>query len=125
MKLLLLASLLITLNANASGCFPEDVYLAEETALITLPTPFNGHLNCYDSGECTLYAYNDQPGKMREFYDLKLLNKRGLKAESFKNVEVKIYKQYFVSSCSEMFRVVIGVDIKDMRFRSEKDLDYL
>jgi hypothetical protein len=124
-SLLLLFTILFSMNTFASGCFPDDVYLAEETVVTTLPDSFSGQLNCYESGECSLYVYSDKPGEMREFYDLKLLNKKRIKAESMKNLIVKIYKQYFVSSCTEMFRIVIGVDTKDLRFRSEKDFDSL
>lgn len=125
MKQLLLIMLLIT-NAHASGCFPDDVQLAEETVLTTLPDNFEGSMNCYENGECSLYAYSDKPGYWREFYRLTLTGNAPLvPQQTFKKLEMKIYRQFFVSSCTELYRVVIGTDVDGKRFRSEKDLEAL
>lgn len=124
--LITLMIMTFSFNSYASGCAPYDVYLADETVLTSLPQKFKGYLNCYSNDGCSLYIYSDLPSQIREYYDLKLVNtNQNLPATSFENLEVKIFKQFFVSSCTEMFRIVPGVDIEGMRFRSEKDLDYL
>lgn len=124
--LLALIILTFTQHSYASGCAPSDVYLADEAVITSLPQKFKGHLNCYEGGRCSLYTYSDLPGQIREYYDLELVgSNQNLPSSSFENLEVKIFKQFFVSSCTEMFRIVPGVDINGMRFRSEKDLDYL
>lgn len=127
-KLFLLISLLslFAFNAFASGCMPSDVQLGEETVLATLPDNFAGTMNCYENGECWLYANSDKPGYWREFYYLSMAGNAPLvPVQTFKNLELKVYKQFFVSSCTELYRVVIGTDVDGKRFRSEKDLDSL
>lgn len=127
MKLLLLLTFFISTNTFASGCFPDDVYLDKEEVKYSWGKTYIGYLKCHSKQECVLSVWNDDitdRGYDTEAYKLYLIGQRIGTSEIF-DVEIKRIKQYFVSSCTELEREVIGADISGMRFRSKKDLDYL
>ncbi len=125
MKFLALLLLVCSTNTFASGCFPDDVQLVDEKVLTVFPDSFKGSINC-DKNDCSVYAYNDKTGMWREFYQLTSANPQEMSTtQQVEHIELKVYQQFFSSSCTDLYRVVVGFELKGKRFRSEKDLTEL
>ena len=123
--------LTFSLQVYASGCDPYDVYLEEETVLSEDSGYWVGSFKCKTEKECMLTIIDttdiSDAGHYAVFH-LYLTNKRTLDNDYQEIGEVKLkrYQQVFSSSCYTGFeRNVLGVEYNGMRFRSEKDLDYL
>nr|BDT26994.1 hypothetical protein BHI3_04600 [Bacteriovorax sp. HI3] len=119
MKFLLLLSLFFSFNVFASGCMPDDVQLVSEEIVTGLGS-FEAYGRCED-GKCGLSVSNSVKNEWHYLHQIS----GQPNAIAQKTIELKIYDQYFVSSCSETHRYILGVDIDGKRFREEKDLDYL
>ncbi len=123
MKILVLLLLVVSSNSYASGCFPDDVQLVEEKVLAVFPENYKGSVSCKKINECSIYAYKDNSGMWREFYRLYPANQQqSARDQQLENVELKVYQQFFSSSCTDLYRVVVGFDLDGKRFRTEIDL---
>ena len=123
MKTFALALLLLGSQAHASGCQPYDVGLVSETVVASLGT-FKTTYQCDNETMCGVNIWN---AEKNEWHSLSLLNVKGPIGYNVDlgDQEVKIYDQYFVSSCTEVHRYIIGIDFENNRYREEDDLRQL
>lgn len=119
MKMLLLTFSLLSFNAFASGCMPDDVQLVSETAVVDLGQ-FETTYNC-DKTFCGVSVWNQEKD---EYHQLALINEQNPTQYNIPKgkLNVKIYDQYFVSSCTETHRYVLGMDLEKQRYREVDDL---
>lgn len=124
MKALILGLLVITTNTYASGCNPHDVYLAEETPVLSLG--MHSAMRGCSEGSCYINTTRELGQNTERHYlvSTEKINQE-IKTDWITNLEVKIYRQYFVSSCSEEYRYIIGVEYEGKRYREAADLRYL
>lgn len=122
MKYLILTLLLHTPHILASGCNPGDVQLDFEKPIFNLGK-FKASYECLYS-QCHIYINRSENF---EFHSLKLQKeyKTAPEIKDLGEIEIHIYHQYFISSCSEIHRYVLGIDFQGMRFREVEDLHEL
>ncbi|MES2801871.1 MAG: hypothetical protein V4654_05220 [Bdellovibrionota bacterium] len=122
--LALVIGLTLSQAAFGSGCTPYDVFLAEEKSVAFLGE-FKTHTQCQESG-CDLTAYDT---KTSEYHKLKQQKQTANTAlapqKDIGNIAVHMYRQYWVSSCDEIVRYVVGSDINGIRYREANDLTEL
>jgi hypothetical protein len=127
MKILFLTLILLSAKTYASGCDHDMVFLTEEKVIQTYSDKLDGNFYCIPANECVLFVYSQDPtdsGYGGLYF--KFLGKTDNQKERvFRNVTLKQYSQNYTGPCGDTSRTMLGVDIGDMRFRTEKDLDYL
>lgn len=124
MKALILGLLILTTNTYASGCGPYDVYLAEEVPVMSLG--IHSAMRGCGNGSCYINT-SRKLGQNYEGHYLVSTNKMDaeIKTDWIVDLEVKIYRQYFVSSCSEEYRYILGVEYEGQRYREAADMTIL
>lgn len=119
MKILILALLLVTTKTYASGCNPHDVSLIRETPIVSLGDHY-GYYRCQNN-KCWVNTVKDGADTSESHHLLKAVL-GGETSESVEifipKLEVKIYRQYFSSSCSDVIEYVIGTEYEGVRYRS-------
>ena len=119
MKVLIFSLLLLSSKTFASGCMPDDVQLVSEKVVVDLGQ-FETTYNC-DKTFCGLYIWNKEKD---EYHQLALINEQNPTQYNVSkgNLNVQIYDQYFVSSCSEIHRYILGMNLEGQRYREVDDL---
>ena len=123
MKYLLSLCIGLTLSqtALASGCMPDDVQLATETALTEIGT-FDAYQSCHNS-ICGLSVFNRE--KMESHYLKPQATVAPRQDQYFGKTEVKIYRQHWAGSCGDEIRYILGAEVEGVRYREENDLTEL
>jgi hypothetical protein len=124
MKALILGLLLLTTKTYASGCNPYDVYLAEETPVMSLG--IHSAMRGCGEGSCYINTTKELgPNTERHYLMNEDKTDLQIRTDRIVDLEVKIYRQYFVSSCSEEYRYIIGTEYEGKRYREAADLTSL
>lgn len=129
MKILMMSLFLVSLNVQASGCNPYDVYPVKEELISTIGE-HAAYFKC-ENKRCSMSTGRLMNGAS-EIHDLVQVDpvKSEDSAQVFiPSIELQIYRQTFSSSCSGLVRYVIGTNFvtngKELRYRSELDPDYM
>lgn len=117
-----MALFLFASKSHASGCNPHDLRLASEVSVVSLGVQEAAY-RCQDS-QCRIDIYRKLDG-IPEAHSLVQADKAPASANTtLPDLEVKIYRQYFMGSCEETVRYVIGTEYNGIRYRSEADISY-
>ncbi|MBY0413958.1 MAG: hypothetical protein K2Q18_07325 [Bdellovibrionales bacterium] len=125
MKMLALSMLLFAARTYASGCDHYDVSLVSEKAIVSLGE-FEATYYCNESNtkKCHVYGYNQMKDEYHVFYKQYDGTEETIEpTRPLGNIDIKIYEQYFESSCGNEYRYILGVDIEGKRYREVDDID--
>lgn len=120
MKSLILGLLLLTTKTYASGCDDGNPMQFKETPVINLGTHY-AYSGCH-TDYCFIYT-SKSDGEVVERHSL-YATKTGFEVPMTElKIEVKLYRQYFTNSCTELTRYVVGAEYEGKRYRETADLE--
>ncbi|MEA9356787.1 hypothetical protein SHI21_11250 [Bacteriovorax sp. PP10] len=120
MKALILGLLILTTKTYASGCDDGNPMHFEEAPVMSLGTHY-AYTGCH-TDSCYIYTSKSE-GEAVERHSL-YATKTGFEVPMTEiKVEVKMYRQYYTNSCTELTRYVVGAEYEGKRYREAADLN--
>lgn len=120
MKALILGLLILTTKTYASGCDDGNPVHFEEAPVMSLGTHY-AYIGC-DPDYCYAYTAKSE-GEGVERHSLYAI-KSGFEVPMIETkIEVKLYRQYYTNSCTELTRYVVGAEYEGKRYREIADLN--
>lgn len=119
MKALILGLLILTTKTYASGCDDGNPMRFEEAPVMSLGTHF-AYAGCH-SDSCYIYTskYEGEAVERHSLYATSV----GFEVPMTEiQIEVKIYRQQYSNSCTDLTRYVVGAEYKGRRYKETRDL---